>query len=88
VATAADVATVRAAGLFPVAQLETSAVAAASAPDFNAVGRAMVVVVRDADDVLVVAAPSACVDGRPPVGRRWTYANPNTLRAKATNTTP
>jgi hypothetical protein len=85
--TAAGVATVSAAALFPVAQLETSAVAAASAPGFNAVGRAtVVVVVRRADDVVVGAA--ACVESLPPVGRKWTYTNPKALRANATNTMP
>ena len=45
VVTAAGVATVSAAALFPVDQLETSAVAAASGAVCNAVGTASVVVV-------------------------------------------
>jgi hypothetical protein len=66
VETAVGVATVSAAALFPTDQLETNAVAAASAPGFNAVGSAIVVVVVRADDDLVVDL-RACVDCRPPV---------------------
>ena len=65
-ATAAGVATVSAVALFPAAQLEIRALAAASAPGFNAEGGATVVVVvvaRAADEVVVArCARVECVD--------------------------
>ena len=67
------VATPSAAALFPAAQPETRAVAAPSGAEFNAVGRATVVVVRNGDDVVV--APSACVKCRPTVWWKWTTPN-------------
>jgi hypothetical protein len=81
-------ATASAADLFPVAQLDTRAVAAASGLGLNVFGRATVVVVRDARDVVVVAAPCACVVDDPPVGRKWTYTSPSKLRAKTPITMP
>jgi hypothetical protein len=88
VATAVGVATARAACLFPVDQLDTRALAAASALGLRDLGSAVVVVTDVAAVVReCVAAPPAWADGVPPLGFRWTKANPSTLRANAAKTT-
>jgi hypothetical protein len=86
VLTAVGVATVSAAALFWVDQLEISAVAAASAPGFNEVGRATGVVVRGTEDDVVTRC--ALLEGELPEWGRWTYAKPNKLTAKTPKTTP